>query len=972
MPSPLVGRSRMVALLFVALLAWGQEASAGGGLAEPWGVIETPHFRVHFQGSTAAIAEEVAVLCEQAHAVLAPVFGHVPSRPTDVVLQDEVDSANGSARVVPTNLIRLFAYPPEIDSNLGDFDHWMWVLIVHEYAHILHLDTIGGLPELANIPFGKRFAPNTALPRWFIEGIATYHESVHSGGGRMESSVFLMMLRMAALDGTLPRLGQLGGSPVDWPRATGWYLYGSRFIAWLSEEIGWDAFLDFNAHYGRRVLPYGMNLVGREHFEDDFLRLWDRWVTVQQGRFTAESLLLRLEGETRVEPITSTGERNRFVRATPDGRAAWLQDDGRGAPRIVIEGEEAGPRLVRRAETGGTFAFLPDGGSVVISQRTIHRGYYGFRDLYRLDLDDGALTRLTDGARAREPDVSPDGRHVVFVTPRDGRADLAVLDLETGDVGELWQAPAWGQAGRPRWMPDGQRIVFSLLEENRGRDIVLLDVGTGEMRRLTRGRGFDIDPVPSADGRYVVFSGDREDRYDLHVVRVSDGEVRRLTRVESGLFSPALVVLPGGGTGLVASHYSSRGYDIARVPFEGSLEEAWVSLELSPTARSREIYRRPEVDAEAIGAARVHRGLRETRLHQWWPISAVDRGGAAVGMTASGADAPERHAWLASLAWDVDAGEPVGQVDLVVRSVQPRLSLGLQRGFAARTRGLFVGSEWRPYLEEQWSGRASATFPFSSLQARQGVSVGWFGELRRPVDTPVPAPSPEDLAPVFPEGTRSSGLSMSWTWSRLDRATWSISQERGTALVLGSRLRARALGADAEGGEVLGTVRHYVPLPWAMHHVLALRLNGGIGVSGSGQRSLFAVGGPQARDIFVSLVDDLPASTLPTRGFPPSIRRGDRYWRATVEYRLPLVDLDAGPGTLPFHAGRLHAVLFADAADAFVDRWQVSEMLVGLGGELRLSSTLAYFQSAGFRAGVARGLGPDGVTDVYLRYGGAW
>lgn len=959
----------LLLLLSVGLLPLtATPAQAGGALAERWFVIETPHFRVHYHAATEAIAHEVALLCEQAHAVLAPIFGHVPSRPTDVVLIDEVDSANGSARVVPTNLIRLHAYPPEVDSNLGDFDHWMWILIVHEYAHILHLDTMSGLPDLANKPFGKRFAPNSALPRWFIEGIATYHESVHSGGGRMESALFLAYLRMAVLEDRVPRPGQLSGSPVEWPRATGWYLFGSQFIAWLSRNHGWDALVDFTEHYGRRVLPFGMNIVGREHLGDDFISLWDRWVTELQGRFVAESLVLRRHGETRPEPVTRSGERTRVVRTTPDGRPAWLLEDGRGPVRLVVHGRED---EAVRLETSGTFAFLPDGSAAIVSLRGTYRRYYGFRDLYRVDLESGEVQRLTWGLRAREPDISPCGTRVVFVTPRDGRADLDELDLATGEVRTRFRAPDWGQAARPRYVGHADRIVFSLLEENRGRDIALLEGPDGNVRRLTSGRGFDIDPVPTPDGRHVIFAGDRDDRFDLYAIRLSDSEVRRITRVESGLFSPAWVELHPGAPEIWASHYSGRGFDVVRLPLEGDLDTLWPTLELAADAREREVYVRPDVDIE-VAAPRRHRPVGDTRLHRWLPVLAMDREGAAAGLTAQGADAPERHAWLATVAWDLDATQPIGQLAWTDRSTRPRWNAGLQREFLTRTRGLFVGSDWVPYTEERWSARFGTSFPLASIESGQSFSVGWFGDWRRPRDDARPPPSPEDFAPIFPEGSRQSGVSLSWNWSRVDRTTWGISAERGTGLTLGTRLRTRALGADDEGAELLGTVRQYVPIPGLAHHVLALRLNGGAGVSADGQRNLFAVGGPQAQDLFVALVDDLPASTLATRGFPPSLRRGDRFVRGTAEYRLPLLDLDAGPGTLPLYLGRLHAVGFLDAADAFTGPFRPGELLVGAGAELRLTTILAYYQPAGFRAGVARGLGSEGVLDVYLRYGGAW
>jgi predicted nucleic acid-binding protein len=82
---------------------------------------------------------------------------NAPAIPT-IVLTDDTDSSNGSAQVLPYNLIRLYVTAPESVSVLNDHDDWMYGLVVHEYAHILHLDNITGLAAHNNflIIFGSR------------------------------------------------------------------------------------------------------------------------------------------------------------------------------------------------------------------------------------------------------------------------------------------------------------------------------------------------------------------------------------------------------------------------------------------------------------------------------------------------------------------------------------------------------------------------------------------------------------------------------------------------------------------------------------------------------------------------------------------------------------------------------------------------------------------------------------------------
>src|SRR5437867_2616477 len=69
-----------------------------------WRTLETEHFRIHFYQGEERAARALAVRAERAHRIMSPLLAHSPSRPTHLVLTDEVDSANGSASVLPYNL----------------------------------------------------------------------------------------------------------------------------------------------------------------------------------------------------------------------------------------------------------------------------------------------------------------------------------------------------------------------------------------------------------------------------------------------------------------------------------------------------------------------------------------------------------------------------------------------------------------------------------------------------------------------------------------------------------------------------------------------------------------------------------------------------------------------------------------------------------------------------------------------------
>src|SRR6185437_13123389 len=79
--------------------------------------------------------------------------------------------------------------------------------------------------------------------------------------------------------------------------------------------------------------------------------------------------------------------------------------------------------------------------------------------LFRLSVQGGAAEQLTFGAcYDSAPAFSPDGRHVAFVSDRDGSGgNVFLLDLKTN---KLTQVTHESQGGQPTWTPDGKAILY--------------------------------------------------------------------------------------------------------------------------------------------------------------------------------------------------------------------------------------------------------------------------------------------------------------------------------------------------------------------------------------------------------------------------------------------------------------------------------------------------------------------------------
>ncbi len=81
--------------------------------------------------------------------------------------------------------------------------------------------------------------------------------------------------------------------------------------------------------------------------------------------------------------------------------------------------------------------------------------------LWRQRIDSNTAQQLTDGiGYDYQPDWSPDGNHVVYVSYLHDAMELFELDLESGKYKQITKNSAVNV--EPRWSPDGTRIVLRL------------------------------------------------------------------------------------------------------------------------------------------------------------------------------------------------------------------------------------------------------------------------------------------------------------------------------------------------------------------------------------------------------------------------------------------------------------------------------------------------------------------------------
>jgi len=263
------------------------------------------------------------------------------------------------------------------------------------------------------------------------------------------------------------------------------------------------------------------------------------------------------------------------------------------------------PRLVQATSAEGVEEFpclAPDGRRIAFA-----RDEGGLRRLVGLHLESGEETTLTSGGFDDiQPDWSPDGRTLFFVRARErGRklepgdlfgayegGDIWALDLETGRESRIAE-----NAFNPAVSPEGGRLAFdaSWAEPRR---LWITDI-RGRNPRQASGDASEavahVRPRWSPDGRRLVFQAIEKTRF---LVRVADVETQRLTWVTNDVFLDLCPVFSADGGSVLFSSQRSGGLNLWQLPVDG---------EGRPAGRLRQLTNGPGQD---VGAAVSRDGRR--------------------------------------------------------------------------------------------------------------------------------------------------------------------------------------------------------------------------------------------------------------------------------------------------------------------------------------------------------------------------
>jgi hypothetical protein len=510
---------------------------------------------------------------------------------------------------------------------------------------------------------------------------------------------------------------------------------------------------------------------------------------------------------------------------------------------------------------------------------------YQQHDIYKIDLESGVITRLTDTPSANEsyPTMGPDGKRLLYISDASGISNIYVRDMDslaghpiTNSLTGVYQMSL---------SHDGNKLVFTSMYEA-GFDIFLLK------------SPFELPRLASLEETEYILRRNRERAFSDRPARDSLAAVR--DSAEHRAYGDSFAIQLG---------FQDAGADSSTVTGKDRLLFKQGSVSVADRSKQLETFAlKNNVDEK--GAFVINKYKLSFSPDLVYGNAGFSTFYGVMGTTQMAfSDMLGNHQiyFLTNLIGDLKNSDYA----LAYYYLPDRIDWGITGFHSAR----FLYGDGLLYADlyryRQYGGGLSANFPLDKFNRLEG-SLSLMNVTQENLNDP-----------NYPEISRT--LLLPQLAYVHDNSLWGM-----WSPVKGSRYELRAFGAPALKSDAMQFLsltfdyRKYLKI--SDDFSFAMRGSGGGSFGRSPQR--FFIGGTENwinrsfenGRIPISNVEDFAFLTpvLPLRGYNYNARIATKYLLANAEFRFPLVKYFLG-GILPFVLQSVNAVYFIDAGTAVDD-----------------------------------------------------
>jgi len=534
----------------------------GNQSAVKWKSAETEHFLAHYPVEHRERAATAIGFAENVYDTITLRYKiKLPSK-VNLVFSNGLFS-NGEANPV-YNMMQISL--TNWDFKIRGSHSWISDVVTHEFSHLASIQNASKTPfpwiqglqisksdflnEKNQLSIGASI-PFIIMPLWFAEGTAQF-ESYRMGFDRWDTHRD-MLLRTAFLENkVLPLEFMENFSDQSLEAELGPYTQGFDMVRYIAETYGEDAIPELWKDLGK-LSNWTLSGALNERFNITEKELYKNW---RENRKAHYEKIRNSVGEIKAgKKISDSSFYNEFI-STANGNLYGLsnfKDDFFEGE--IFEYKDSTPKTYKKFKLKKPF--LSQGLNVRQTPKGLLAAYvtYQNRDKTGKPYFDIAIADtngkshiITKFADAVYPDISPDGKQVVFARRESNgtRFYLSIANIPDTVGAKIFlpqQTDIVSPQGtefniyNPKFSPDGKKIAFSYFDGKK-RKIGLFENQSWKSLNPENPGSDNRDPSWSAGGKSIYYSSDETGIFNIYKKNLETGETKQITNVLGGAFSP--------------------------------------------------------------------------------------------------------------------------------------------------------------------------------------------------------------------------------------------------------------------------------------------------------------------------------------------------------------------------------------------------------------------------------------------------
>lgn len=510
---------------------------------------------------------------------------------TFVMLTDFEDDGHGGAMVMPYNMIVLGISPFNFAFSITPSSERFQWLFAHELTHVTLADKanktdmfwrkalFGKVRRDEKMPLTAFWsyltAPRWYAPRWYHEGIACYLETWTSGGLGRALGPYDEMYFRSIINEKYPLYSVVGleteGSTIDFQVGANSYLYGTRFITYLSQAYGDEKVKEFYKRTNDSKAFYAGQF--RKVFGKPVQEAWGEWTKFEKEFQTKNLEAIKEYPLTTFRPITpeplgsfstvgyDAEEQKIYAAINHPGDISMIAELDLKSGDVKKIAVLDSPMLY-----SVTFlAYDPGKKQIFITEQNSK-----FRSLVKVDVESGKKETLIGYSRTANLAFNSVDRSLWGVRHDNGYATLVKIPEPYTEIVPMYTTDFGRSLLDLAVSHDGGRLIATLTGIRGEQSIILFNLNDLEIGIKTFETVYKLDDNTltqfrfSNDDRYLIGTSYFTGVSNIWRIDLEDKAFELLSNDESGLFMPQQI----GDDSLFVLKFNRNGMQPGMIPIQ--------------------------------------------------------------------------------------------------------------------------------------------------------------------------------------------------------------------------------------------------------------------------------------------------------------------------------------------------------------------------------------------------------------------